>query len=133
MLFDRMSSGWAHGSKEFKSALLEDSKSEIARQVLQGAADTEAKEILWTARLSACLKVLGKRFEDAESDAKSASWKVAVCAFMRQELGCNVGWLSERLNLGSASGVSRCLKRLREEESPDASKALSVLRSKLKR
>jgi len=132
MLFDRMSRGWAHGSKEFKSALLEDGKREMARRVLEGDADAEAKEIVWASWLSACLKALGKSFEDAESDAKSVSWKVAVCAFMRRELGCKIAWMSERLNMGAGAGVSRCLKRLREGESPGVSKALSVLKSKVK-
>jgi hypothetical protein len=127
-----MSRGWAHGSKEFKSALLEDGKREAARRVLEGDADAEAKEIVWESRLSACLRALGKSLEDAESDAKSSSWKVAVCAFMRRELGCRIAWISERLNMGAGAGVSRNLKRLREGESPGASKALSLLKLKVK-
>jgi len=112
--------------------VLEDGKREMARRVLEGDADAEAKEIVWASWLSACLKALGKSFEDAESDAKSVSWKVAVCAFMRRELGCKIAWMSERLNMGAGAGVSRCLKRLREGESPGVSKALSVLKSKVK-
>ena len=97
---------------------------------LAGCAET--KEIVWASWLSTCLKALEKSFEDAESDAKSASWKVAVCAFMRRELGCKVGWINERLNMGAGAGVSRCLKRLREREIPGASKMFSVLKSKVK-
>lgn len=97
---------------------------------LAGCAET--KEIVWASWLSTCLKALEKSFEDAELDAKSDSWKVAVSAFMRRELGCRITRISERLNMGAGAGVSRCLRRLREGESPGPSKALSVLKSKVK-
>lgn len=132
MLFDMMSKGWALGTKDFKTALLEDSKREMARVVLEGEGDAEARELLWENRLGQCLEVLGKTAEDVRTDPKSAEWKVAICDAMRRSYGCKVVWISDRLNMGVAAGVSRLLKLLREGALPEASKLSKTLMSRFK-
>ncbi|MDQ8203360.1 transposase [Pelagicoccus sp. SDUM812003] len=131
MLFERMSRGWAMGTKAFKTALLEDGKREVARRVIEGKADAEARDLIWSGRLEACLAIAGKTFKDAEREAKSMEWKVAICAYMREAWGCKVIWLSERLNMGAAAGVSRCLRRLREGELREARQLLECLKREL--
>ncbi len=132
ILFDRMSKGWAHGSEEFKKALVEDRKLETAQRIIDGDAGREAKERLWEDTLETCLKELKKGKRDIESAPKSAPWKIAVCAFLRQGFRCQSLWVSERLNMGTEAGVSRGLRRLREGASPEAAKALSKLKSTFK-
>ena len=126
--FDRMSKGWAHGSEEFKDALVEDRKREAAQRVIDGDAGREAKEQLWKTGLNRCLKELKKGKGDISSDAKSADWKVAVCAALRQSFRCQLRWASERLNMGTEAGVSRGLRQLREGERPEASRILEKLK-----
>lgn len=131
-LFDRMSGGWALGTKEFKTALLEDAKNEVVRSVLEGEADGEAGRLLWESCLEKCLSAIGKSREDCREDRRSAPWKVAICSYMRRAFGCQVVWLSERLDMGAAAGVSRCMKRLRSGELKEAEKWEERLRSRIK-
>lgn len=132
MRFDRMSRGWALGSKDFKVALLEDGKKEVARRVLDGDAGDEARELLWERMLENCLSLLGRSALDIQRDAKSAEWKIGVCAYLRQEGGCRMGWICEKLRMGVAAGASRCMKRLRTGEAKEAAKVLKLLKSKIK-
>jgi REP element-mobilizing transposase RayT len=131
-LFDRMSKGWAHGSREFMTALVEDRERETAKRVLEGDAGPEARTLLWEETLSRCLEILKKGKEDIDVDAKSADWKVAVCSFLRQRVRCHSKWASERLNMGTEAGVSRCLRQLREGERPAATRAIEEIKSKIK-
>lgn len=96
MLFDRMSRGWALGSRDFMEALIDDKKREVANRVIEGDAGDEAKEILWARRLGQCLKELSRGKRDILSDPKSADWKIAVCYVLRKTVGCRAQWIGER-------------------------------------
>lgn len=132
LLFDQMSVGWAHGSKEFKHALLEDKKLQVAQRIIDGDAGREAKEQLWADALSSCLRILKKGKDQIESDPKSAQWKVSVYAFLRQRFRCQSRWVSERINMGTEAGVSRGLRQLREGNSKEASRILEKLKASFK-
>ncbi|EDY81527.1 conserved domain protein [Verrucomicrobiia bacterium DG1235] len=132
LYFDRMSKGWAHGSEEFKDSLLEDKKVETAQRIIDGDAGKEAKEQLWKKALASCLEALKKGEEEIDSDPKSADWKVAVCAFLRQRFHCQSRWISERINMGTEAGVSRGLRRLRENKGAEAERILETLKSSFK-
>ena len=79
---------------------------------------------------------LSMSFEGAERSSsmtrKSRSEKAAVCSYKRQSVGCRVLCLSERLNMGVAAGVSRCLKRLRTGELEEGMLILKSPKSSLK-
>lgn len=132
LLFDRMSKGWAHGSKEFKEALIGDRRQIISKRIINGDAGREAKEQLWGGALANCIKWLEKGKRDIDTDPKSADWKVAVCAFLRQSYRCQSRWVAERLNMGTEAGVSRGLRMLREGRTPEARRTLEHLKAKSK-
>lgn len=108
------------------------SKSAISSHFSAGESDAEARELLWEHRFEACLDTLGKTLEDASKDAKSAEWKVAICDHLRRSAGCKVVWISERLNMRAAAGVSRGLKRLREGGLVEARKLTKALEPRIK-
>jgi REP element-mobilizing transposase RayT len=56
--------------------------------------------------LSDCLTLLGKTDEDLNKDVKSAPWKIAIAAFMKERCLVKNRWLAERLSMGSAKSVS---------------------------
>ena len=128
--FDKMSRGWAMGSKEFKSALIEDGKKETTRRILNGDADNESREMLWQKELDQCMKALEKDLEHATRDKKSAAWKVAICAHLRRTLGCRAIWIGKKLNMGEPAGISRALRKLKEGDSPQAETMLRTLKGK---
>ncbi len=106
-LFERMSKGWALGSREFKKALLEDDKTLRACLELGVDEAREMRELAWEARLDRCLSVLGKSESDVQADLKSADWKVAIACFMKKRHLSRNGWLADRLGMGAESAVAR--------------------------
>ncbi|MDQ8205575.1 transposase, partial [Pelagicoccus sp. SDUM812003] len=107
LLFDRMSNGWALGTKGFKQALLEDEKAIKACLELGVDDAREMRELAWEARLERCLGALGKVSGESGVESKSADWKVAIACYMKKTLLCRNGWLAERLNMGAESAVAR--------------------------
>lgn len=132
MLFDRMSRGWVHGTKEFKEALLEDAK--VRRAAIEfGEADlVEARELAWSGRLEACLEFVGVNWGEAVGAAKSAPWKAAIAAHLKSKLLCRNRWMGERLKMGSESGVSRLCSRVLSGDLKEASKMLEGLNAQFK-
>lgn len=122
MNFERMSRGWAHGTREFKKALLKDSEKEQAMIARGGSSGAEAKELRWESLLELGLAALGKNRDDAARDRKFADWKVALCAWLRGRALCRNRWLSEQLSMGTDAALSRYMKRLRDGELEGAAK-----------
>jgi putative transposase len=86
LLFDKMSKGWSHGSKEFKEALLEDEKRLSAALELGTGSAKEAREMVWEKRLKGCMEILGKTEHCVGRDSKSASWKVSIADHLKPHL-----------------------------------------------
>ncbi len=103
--FERISKGWALGSTEFKVALLTDEKNRNAVLEMGTAETTEARELAWAeevGRLKAQLDV-----GPVVTDVKSADWKAAVAAVMKQRTTVSNRWLAKHLDMGSMFTVSR--------------------------
>ena len=56
-LFERMSKGWAHGSKEFKKGLIGDGEKERQHLQIGGTGSGEALELFWEESVSQPLVV----------------------------------------------------------------------------
>ena len=107
MEFQKMSKGWALGTKVFRESLLKDEKALKACMALGVNEAREMREVAWSLRLKTCLKILGKRPSEIEAELKSAEWKVAIAAYMKTKQLCRNGWLAERLRMGGESSVAR--------------------------
>ena len=107
MHFEKMSTGWAMGTKDFRKALLREEKALKACMAMGVEEARGMRDAAWSLRLDACLKVLGKGKSEIKADLKSAEWKVAIAAYMKTKKLCRNGWLAERLQMGSESSVAR--------------------------
>lgn len=103
--FDRMSKGWALGSKEFKQELMTDEKNRLTALELGTAETLEARELAWAKEVNRLKTQLGVKPTAAK--AKSADWKVAVAAIMKERTTAPNRWLAEHLEMGSMFTVSR--------------------------
>jgi len=132
MAFDRMSRGWALGTDTYKKDLLEEHRRGRVQLRLEQKEAREARQLQWEARLERCLKVLGKTAESASREAKSAAWKVAIAAHMKQRLMCTNAWLAGKLNMGVLYAVSRYVGELNTGQRPEAETLLQRLNAKIK-
>ena len=106
-------------------------------QVWSGGASGDAAEVAlaWEIRESHCrdalaraLRILRKSEADAQSDRKSAPWKIATAAHLKQTTQADNRWLAEQLHMGSPVAVSQYVSQLRRE----GNEAAELLIEKLK-
>jgi putative transposase len=107
MRFDRMSKGWVIGSKEFKKALLKEHLEVQAKLELGDRELTEFRDEILREKLAEALGRLGKTSVDIASEGKSVPWKLAAAALMKKTTTARNQWLSENLQMGNVSEVSR--------------------------
>jgi putative transposase len=132
MLFDKMSKGWAMGTKRFKAALLEDEKSLKACMKLGVSEAKEMREVVWDTKLEVCLAALNIDISDCAAFKKSESWKIAVAGYMKQQQLCRNGWLSDRLSMGNEYAVSRYVSEMFSGQRMEAKKLYDTIITKVK-
>lgn len=110
--FDQMCRGWAKGTKDFKKAILGDTKVGIDQKVVESEA-WEIREPRWERGLSKILKALGRSEEDLVTSRKGAEWKVATARLLRERYLAPHRWLAERLRMGGAGSVQSLVSRHR--------------------
>lgn len=131
MEFDRMSRGWAVGTRSFRKELVEDEVRlrEVVR--LERADARTARAMAWEAGLERCLRILRKEEADLAAERKAAPWKVAVAAMLKRRMGASNRWLSEALRMGTPTSVSRYVSESRVGKRPAAEKIFNALMSKV--
>ena len=75
----------------------------------------EIRRLHWASQLTNCLHVLGKTTAAAKSERKSAPWKVATAAFLKQHTQANNGWLATQLHMGGPVAVSHYVGTLQRQ------------------
>ncbi len=68
---------------------------------------------LWSARLETYLALLKKTPRDITTEAKGASWKVAIAAAMKTKTTASNPWLASQLNMGSPFRLCRFVSTCR--------------------
>ena len=115
-----MSKGWALGSGEFKAALVKDHALAASTRAWEASGAQEIKAEKWREELDRCLRRLGKTENEARVERKSAPWKVAIAAHLKQGTQASNRWLCERLHMGTPVGVSQMVGQLRRRGGPAA-------------
>jgi REP element-mobilizing transposase RayT len=118
-----MSRGWALGTKDFRTALIQDYNLAESSRAWEDSGAREMREARWTATLNRGLKLLGKTREDVSKDRKSAPWKVALAASLKQLTQVNNRWLSDELCMGTPVAVSSHVGRMARGLIPAAAKS----------
>ena len=82
--FERMSRGWAHGTKEFKKALIQDQK--VMRKVGKTleVETAEMRFLAWEEALQRCLRKLRHQPSECARTRKAAPWKVAIATHLKE-------------------------------------------------
>ena len=132
MSFAKMSKGWAQGGDGFRTKLIS-IEQELAKNLKLGVSEAkEYRESMWERQVGQALELLELKGGDLSNQRKAADWKVGIAAKLRMEcLGQN-GWLSERLDMGAESAVSRYCAELQQRSRPEAGKLFDLIRANSK-
>ncbi len=123
LMFDEMSRGWAIGGEKFKADVARSNSKQLEKRGSRKDASTrEARRMIWSDLLKTLLEQFGKSAADAESEIKSAPWKVAIAAHMKSATTVTNLWLAENLHMGAPEGVSRYVAELRKGQRGEAAK-----------
>jgi REP element-mobilizing transposase RayT len=120
MGFDKMTRGWANGTKEFKDSVLEDFKDSVVQTVVESEA-SEMREPRWEQGVRRGLKYLGKKEADLKLGPKAALWKVALARSLREGYLAPYSWIANRLHMGRVSSLSSVVSRSRKMKKADFS------------
>ena len=123
-----MSRGWALGTKDFKTALIKDHALAETSRAWEKSGVREMREARWEAALAAGLAALGKSPAAVATERKSAPWKIALAATLKQTTQADNRWLAEHLHMGTPVAVSHHTGQLRRGRHPAAAKLRDRLR-----
>ena len=113
LAFDRMSRGWALGSREFKVGLLAEHREKLAGAALEGEVSPEIRLMQWEAALQAALRRAGKTLAATRQEPKGAPWKIALAAHLRSTTTATNPWLAQTLHMGAPAALSRYVMECR--------------------
>ena len=110
--FEKMSSGWAKGTQNFKKAVLDDLKDDNLKKIVESEA-VEMREPRWEGVVADSLKRLNKQEVDLAQSPKAALWKLAIARYLREQHLVPYRWIAKRLNMGQVSFLSSAVSRSR--------------------
>ena len=126
-----LSKGWALGTKEFKTGLVADHAALATSGAWESVGKQEIRRLHWASQLTNCLHVLGKTTAAAKSERKSAPWKVATAAYLKEHTQANNGWLATQLHMGSPVAVSHYVGTLHRQPSHPGNAFLDRLTTRI--
>jgi hypothetical protein len=112
-----MSRGWCIGTDTFKKAMAEDLNQTNSSLRLEPNQLKAFNKQHWEVCLTKALKALNRTQKDVTDATRSARWKLAIASTLKRETSVSNKWLSGRLHMGVARGVSsNCAVYRREHE-----------------
>lgn len=117
--YANLSRGWALGSREFKTALVQELAVVADPRALETNGALEVKQQRWSLALETEMRDTQKSRSDLLNDRKSAHWKLAIAARLKRSNDASNPWLAANLNLGTPAAFSHNLtlfhRRSREQ------------------
>ncbi len=108
-----LSKGWAIGSDGFKARLVKDYDLAPNTRAWEVEGAKVVSEARWLLALEQALRRLAKSTADCLADRKSAPWKIAIAAHLKQSTHANNRWLNEQLQMGTPVAVSQYVSAFR--------------------
>jgi len=115
-----MSRGWALGGDDFKANLQAEHELPATGEGCLAEGRRELQEAGWAKALDEALRAIKRTAAEAQTERKSAPWKVAVAAHMKATTQVENRWLADKLHMGSPVAVSHHTGQLRRGRNPAA-------------
>ncbi len=119
-----MSRGWALGTKEFKSGLLQE-YADLQTRAFDQQSNAEIRGLVAEESLARALALI--RPKDKISTRLNAAWKVAIATHLRQTTAVSNPWLASRLAMGSGRYVAKQVSLARRHPGAAVQKLLHLL------
>ncbi len=113
-----LSKGWVIGTAGFKAALIADHKLQPDCRAWETAGAEEIRAQQCRAALERALAIVERTPANVEATSKSASWKLAIAAWLKESTEARTKWIAQALALGAPSAVSRNLATYRRRVQP---------------
>ncbi|HRJ46877.1 MAG TPA: transposase [Opitutaceae bacterium] len=126
-----LSQGWALGTQGYKRALIKDHALLAESRAWADEGAQEIRAAVWQEQLARCLRELDKGPADITGGRKSAPWKVAIAAHLKQKSQVTNRWLCEQLQMGTPVSVSQHVGQARRQPGP-ARQLLKTLNENIK-
>lgn len=111
---ERLSRGWAMGSREWKADLLKITARETpSAERAEYREPVEMQQLRWETRLNELMVAAGRGVDDLETSGRAARWKVEVADQLQREMGVPAVWLAEKLKTGRPASLRTMLWRRR--------------------
>lgn len=105
--FDVMSQGWVIGGGEFAKAMVRENRELTGHGRRLATEMQEAREAVWQEELSRLLRKLRRKPEELARTGKSADWKLAIAAALKERTTVTNRWLATAMHMGNLHEVSR--------------------------
>lgn len=105
--FAEMSKGWVVGGREFTKALVRENRELTGHGRRLAAEMQEVREAVWQEELAGMLRKLRRKPEELAQAGKSADWKLAIAAALKDRTTVTNRWLATTLHMGNLHEVSR--------------------------
>lgn len=109
--FGKMSRGWAIGTDGWRRAVATEQAHMAIDPGLAAADARELREARCADALKRLVREIGHTEEHLHREAKSAPWKIALAARLREETGAPIAWIASALHMGSPNSVRVYLSR----------------------
>lgn len=111
-----LSRGWALGSRDFRKALMKDHANVQETRAWDSVGRKEVQRLRWQEALDAARGRLGVSI--CKDQRKSAPWRVALAAHLKDTTDVTNDWLASKLKMGSGSYVSKHVGIARSKKTP---------------
>lgn len=113
-----LSQGWALGTAEFKSALVQDHALAAESRAWEKQGAQEIRQQAWEQLFCQALAILRRRESELAIGPKSTPWKVAMATFLKERSQASNPWLAHRLGMQRPIYVSRLVSAARRTAQP---------------
>lgn len=108
---EEIRSAWVVGSQAWRRNMAKTYGAKTGYAAMTHAQRKDLREAQWEARLGELLAESNRSERELAGGSKFPDWKLAMAKVLKDELAANSSWLTDRLQMGSASSLRVYLSR----------------------
>ena len=130
--FEQMSRGWVYGGDAYQKLLLGKFQRMPNAEDWGGEELAGINRVEWKKLLDRAVRTLERDLATAHAEPKSAPWKIAVAAWLKQRSSVSNRWLTEQLGMGAPDAVSRYISECQKSQRAEAQVVIDRLTTRVR-